>query len=193
MSAVKEKQKQEKELASSKANLMIADVLIDMEQLMHEGYISENEFLLIKDKVLNCTPNTRYGLNYVYNDIKTWIKFLKIGMINNGTFCNEITNILVCDMFDEKKYPALLLDYSSIKTLIINLSELGCKLISKDISQNKMTIIMKKDPIIITIIRYKTFYWREWKKKAIITDINGKEYLRSSSNSEIYNMVEKFK
>ncbi len=192
MSAIKEKQQQEKELALSKANLMIADILVDMEKLMRDGYITEKEFFLIKDSVLSCTPNTRYDPRYAYNDIKTWIKFLKIGLINNSMFCSEIRNILVCDMYDEKNYPALLLDYSPIKTLIVSLSELGCKISSKDISRNKMTITMKKDSIIITIIRYKTFYWREWKKKAFITDINGKEYLRSNSNTEIYNMVAKF-
>ena len=115
--------------------------------------------------------------------------FLKIGLINNSTFCNEINNILIYDIFDEKKFPVLLSDHASIKNQIINLSEIGCKITSKDITRNKISIAMKKDPYIIEIVRYKSFFWREWKKKTRVTHINGNKY--NYSSSEIYSIVAK--
>lgn len=190
MSALKEKQKQEKELLSSKANLMIADFLIDLDNLKTLGYISDYEFNTIKNNVFNCKVNIAgVSVSYIQKDLKNWIMFLKIGLINNSTFCNGINNILIYNIFDEKRFPALLSDDAPIKNQIINLSEIGCKITEKSFSRNNMTVIMKKGPYTITITRYKSFFWREWKKKTLLTDIDGNKY--NYTSSEIYNIVAK--
>ena len=83
----------------------------------------------------------------------------------------------------------MLSDDAPIKNQIISLSEIGCKITEKSVSRNKITVIMKKGPYTITITRYKSFYWREWKKKTLLTDIDGNKY--NYTSSEIYNIVAK--
>lgn len=190
MSALKEKYEQKRELLSSHANIMVADFLIDLDNLRNVGFISDEEFKTIKNDIFNCNVNIRgASISYIQKDLKNWIMFLKIGLINNYTFCNEISSILTYDIFDEGKLPALLSDDAPIKNHIINLSEIGCEIISKDTTRNRISVTMKKNPYVIEIVRYKSFFWREWKKKIQVTDINGNKY--NYSISEIYNIVAK--
>ena len=184
MSALKEKYQQQNELSRSKANLMIADFLIHLDHIKKTGYITENEFQMIKNSIFNCKVNTIISKDIIHKDLNNWIVFLKIGLIDRNTFCNEIKNILA---YNYKNSLELLSDDAPIKNHIINLSEVGCKITDKTISQNRITVVMKKGQYIITIIRYKSFFWREWKKKAHITDINGNKY--NYSIADFYNVV----
>lgn len=177
MSALKEKQKQEKELLSSQANMMVADFLIDLDNLRNTGYISDYEFKTIKNDIFNCNINIRgASIRYIQNDLKNWIMFLKIGLINNYTFCNEISSILTYDIFDERKFPVLLSDDAPIKSIIIGFYNSGCTIENKLISKNEQVVVMTKKPYIVTIRRYRSFFFRDWKSKIIFTDNYGTNY-----------------
>ena len=158
MSALKEKYKQQDKLSLSKANLMIADFLVHLDHIKKTGYITENEFQMIKNSIFNCKVNTIISKDIIHKDLNNWIVFLKIGLIDRNTFCNEIKNILA---YNYKNSLELLSDDAPIKNHIINLSEVGCKINDKTISQNRIIVVMQKGQYIITIIRYKSFFWRE--------------------------------
>lgn len=153
------------------------------------GKLSEKEIILIKGEVDNISNYNYTGFidSYMFQDILYWIIFRIMNIIDYDVFCKEIINNNVYSLNDDNKH-ILLGEEEGIRGFIKNTYEqYGCTVINKSIKKSKVTIVLKQHPYIITVKRYKTFFWRFWKKKIILSDVNGKNY--NYSQNEINNVL----
>ncbi|MBQ3354054.1 MAG: hypothetical protein IJG41_02750 [Bacteroidales bacterium] len=187
MSAIKEKQQQEKELLTSRSNLMLADFLLEMHVLETQGVINSEDFQKIKEAAIVLSRvNDVICTQEIKKDLSRWVLFLRIGLVDKNEFCKGIVSIVEQR---EEALPVLLSNDGAIKGNVVNLCELGCQLVGKSISSKKTIIVMKKAQYRITITRYKRLFGGDWDKKIEMEDINGKKY--KYSLGEIYSVLRK--